>query len=200
MKSKYLTVKNMTLIATLACLSTILSILNFPLPIFPIFYEIDISDVVTLIGTFALGPIPGLFIQLIKILLNLLLNGTKTMFIGELSNLVIGSVWIYFAGIIYYKDKTRRNAIKALIISSIIMIIVATLINYYIILDIYSYFLNISLESLISMGTTIIPIIDSKLSFVLFATLPFNTLKAIITSIILITIYKPISILIKKYQ
>ena len=55
---------------------------EFPIPIAPPFYELDFSEVVVLIGGFALGPGAAVCIEGLKILLNLLLNGTITMGIG----------------------------------------------------------------------------------------------------------------------
>ena len=43
-------------IAILGALSGVLMLLEFPLPIAPPFYKVDLSDVAALIGGFGLGP------------------------------------------------------------------------------------------------------------------------------------------------
>ena len=45
----------------------------------------DFSEVPVLIGAFAMGPLAGAAIELIKILLNFVLNGTITAGVGELT-------------------------------------------------------------------------------------------------------------------
>ena len=67
-----LTVKNMAVIAILGVLGAILMMFDFPIAIAPAFYKLDLSDLPCLIGGFALGPIPALFIELIKIIVKLL--------------------------------------------------------------------------------------------------------------------------------
>ena len=58
-------------ISMLSAVATVLMLLEFPLPfIAPSFYEIDFSEVPALIGAFAMGPLAGVVIEAIKILLN----------------------------------------------------------------------------------------------------------------------------------
>lgn len=51
---------------------------------------------------------------------------------------------------------------------------------------------------LIGMGSTLIPAIKDKLSFVLLATTPFNLLKGIVVSVLTMLIYKHISPLLHR--
>ena len=37
-----------------------------------------------------MGPLAGACIELIKVLINLVINGTDTMFVGEFANLLMG--------------------------------------------------------------------------------------------------------------
>ena len=86
-------------VAMLGALSTILMLFEFPLPfIAPPFYELDFSEVPVLIGTFAMGPMAGVLIELIKVLLNLVINGTITAGVGELANFIMGCAFIIPAG------------------------------------------------------------------------------------------------------
>ena len=62
-------------IGMLGAIATVLMLFEFPLPfIAPPFYELDLSEVPVLVGAFALGPAPGAMIELVKVLLNLLIN------------------------------------------------------------------------------------------------------------------------------
>ena len=72
-------VRTLVQIAMLAAVATVLMLVEFPLPfIAPPFYEMDFSEVPVLVGAFAMGPLAGAIIELIKILLNFVLNGTVT--------------------------------------------------------------------------------------------------------------------------
>ena len=62
-------------VGMLAAISTILMLFEFPLPFLaPGFYELDFSEVPILIGAFALGPVAGVLTELVKVLLNLVVN------------------------------------------------------------------------------------------------------------------------------
>ena len=97
-------------VGMLAAISTILMLFEFPLPFLaPGFYELDFSEVPILIGAFALGPVAGVLTELVKVLLNLVVNGTQTAFVGEFANFVMGCMFVLPASLIYKMKKSRRN-------------------------------------------------------------------------------------------
>lgn len=192
------TTKKMAIVAILASMSAVLMLISFPLPFFPSFYRLDFSEVPVLIGAFALGPIYGIMIEVIKIILNTILNGTITAYVGEIANLLIGISFVVPASIIYRANKTKKGALIALLSSMMIMTTCAVVLNYFVLIPAYSAIANFPLEAILSMGSKINPLVVNKLSFVLFMTLPFNVLKGVLVSIILIMIYKNISTLIKR--
>lgn len=192
-----LTVKNMAVIAILGVLSAILMMLDFPIAIAPAFYKLDLSDLPCLIGGFTLGPIPALFIELIKIIVKLLIKPTSTAFVGELAAFIISSSFVFTAALIYKNNKTRSSALKAMVIGTIVMAIVGTIANYLFIIPFYVKMYNMPLETIIGMGQAIFPIIKDKLSFVLCCVLPFNIIKGTIVSIVTLILYKRISVIIK---
>src|SRR5512138_3091678 len=89
-KTNIFDAKGIAQIGVLTAIATVLMLFEFPLWFAPGFYKIDLSDVPILIGSFAIGPLAGLIMEFIKNLLNLMINGTTTGGIGELSNFVIG--------------------------------------------------------------------------------------------------------------
>ena len=192
-----LTVKNMAVIAILGVLGAILMMFDFPIAIAPAFYKLDLSDLPCLIGGFALGPIPALFIELIKIIVKLLIKPTSTAFVGELAAFIISSSFVFTAALIYKNNKTRSSALKAMVIGTIVMAIVGTIANYLFIIPFYVKMYNMPLETIIGMGQAIFPIIKDKLSFVLCCVLPFNIIKGTIVSIVTLILYKRISVIIK---
>ena len=67
-------VKALVKIGMLAAVAVILMIFEIPLPFAPSFYEIDFSEVPVMVGCFAMGPLAGALIELVKILLNFVLQ------------------------------------------------------------------------------------------------------------------------------
>ena len=66
--NKLFTTKKLVLIAVFSALAFVLMLFEFPLPfIAPSFYEIDLSEVPVLLGSFIMGPVAGVIIEAIKI-------------------------------------------------------------------------------------------------------------------------------------
>ena len=99
LRKEDLNVKTMTKIAILGVISFVFMLLDFPLWFTPPFLKFDISDLPSLIGAFALGPMAGVLVQLIKNLLKLLAELVHSSS-SELANFVVGSVFAYTAGLI----------------------------------------------------------------------------------------------------
>lgn len=172
-------------------------IIDFPIFVAPGFYKLDIGDLPCLIGAFAMGPIPALFIQIIKILVKMLIKPTSTAFIGEIAAFIFSSSYCLVASIIYQANKTKNGAKKAIIIGSIVMIVVSVVANYLFIIPAYSKLYGMPLEAIIGLGNKIFPIVKDLLSFVLCCVLPFNIIKAALVDILTLILYKHISPLLK---
>ena len=180
-------------VAILGAVAFVVMLAEFPLPFFPPFYKLDFSEAVVLIGGFALGPVSAAAIEALKIILNVMFTGTMTAYVGEFANFLIGMSFVLPAVIIYHRNKTRSNAIRGLVIGSITLIIAGALLNALVLLPAYSYFYHMPMEVLIGMGSELIPMIHDRFTFVLFATAPFNLIKAVLTSILTVLLYKRIS-------
>jgi len=191
---KLLNIKNMTKISILSVIAFILMQIEFPIPIFPSFLKIDLSDLPALIGGFALGPIVGILIELFKNLMHLI--QTSTSGVGELANFLVGIALVVPASFIYSKDKTKKNAIIGLFVGTISMGIVGGLANYYILLPFYGNVLKFPIEAIVEMGSIINSNIVDLNSLIFYAIIPFNILKGIVLSIITMLVYKRISSLL----
>lgn len=195
-----LSVRGITTIAMLSAIALVLMLFEIPLWFAPSFYEIDLSEVPVLIGAFALGPVAGIVIEFIKILLNLLINGTATVFVGEFANFLIGASLVVPASIIYNSRKSKNSALIGLIVGTVSMVAVGSLLNGYLLLPVYSKAFNMPIEALVGMGTAVNPSINSLSTFILFAVAPFNLLKGVIVSTITIVLYKRVSRVIKEFH
>ena len=63
-------VRFITQVGMLGAVAVILMAFEIPLPFAPSFYKIDFSEVPALIGCFAMGPVAGVFVELIKIVVH----------------------------------------------------------------------------------------------------------------------------------
>jgi riboflavin transporter FmnP len=192
-------IRGLTTMAMLSGIAVMLMYIEFPLWFAPGFYKLDFSEIPVLIGSFALGPVAGIIIEFIKILLNLLIKGTDTAFVGEFANFLIGCSLVIPSAVIYYKMKSRKFALAGLVVGTIAMIVVGSVLNAYVLLPFYAK-VSIPMDTLIAMGTKINPAIHSLGTFVLFAVAPFNLVKGVVVSTITLLLYKKVSYIIKGFH
>ena len=185
-------VRKLVQIGMLSAIAVVLMLFEIPLPFAPSFYEIDFSEVPIMIGCFVMGPAAGAVIELIKILLNLIINGTITAGVGEAANFVIGCCMCVPAGLIYKYRRTRNGALLGMIVGTFIMTIAGCFINAYIMLPTYAAAFQMPINSLVAMGTAINANITDLFTFVVLAVAPFNLLKGVLVSLIVFLIYKKI--------
>lgn len=185
-------------IGVLAAVATVLMLFEFPLWFAPNFYELDFSEVPVLLGTFALGPAAGATIELVKILINFVINGTDTGGIGEFANLIIGCSFVVPAGFIYKKHKSFKTAILGLVVGTLSLAVIGALFNYYLLLPVYSKVYGAPIQVFVDMANAINPAIKDLKTFVMYAVVPFNLFKGIVVSAMVILIYKKLSPILHK--
>lgn len=190
-------VRTLVMIAMLGAISMILYLFDFPLWFAPSFYKIDFSEVPVMIGSFALGPVAGAMIELVKCLLKLVVKGTDTAFVGDIANYVIGCALIVPAGIIYKNHKTKKGALIGMVTGTVFLVIVGCVINAYVLLPTYGKAFSNPIDTLVGMGSAVNPAITSITTFVLLAVAPFNLLKGIMVSVITLVLYKYVSPILK---
>lgn len=191
--SKYFVVQRIAKIAILSAIAFLLMFIEFPLPFAPSFYKIDFSETAVLIGGFALGPAAAVIIEAMKIVLNLLFQGTTTAFVGEFANFIIGCALAVPASLIYQHHKTRKTAFIGMLVGTLCMTIAGSILNAVLLLPMYSKLYGMPMSALIAMGTAIIPAIKDVWTFVLFCVAPFNLVKGVVVSVITAILYKHIS-------
>jgi riboflavin transporter FmnP len=185
-------------ISVLSGMAFILMLLEFPLPIFPSFLKIDFSDIPALLGAFALGPIPGIIIELLKNILNVLIRGSQTAMIGEAANFIVGSALVGTAGVLYKRSKTRKNALISVTAGVLVMTLIASVTNYYIWLPLYESALHFPIEAMVAAGQKIFKGITDLNSFVAYSIVPFNLFKGVVVALITVLVYKKLSPILHK--
>lgn len=186
-KSKNLSIVMISLFSVLAFVVSLFKIpLFFALPN----YKLDLGESVVLLGSFFLGPINGVTIALIRAIISLVLRGSRTLMLSELTDFFV-SATLAFTSSIYIKK--TNNKLKNLIIGSLIgtfiRSLLSTVLNYYILIPAFSSIFNFSINDLISKAHKFVPKIDNLFKFIIFITLPFNLVKSIISSITAILLY-----------
>jgi riboflavin transporter FmnP len=191
-KNQKMSTRTITNIAVLATLATGLMFIELAIPIFPGFLKLDISELPVLIGTFAMGPIAGILIELVKNILHFII-GTTSGGIGEVANFIVGSAILIPAGIIYNTRKSKSGALIGLVVGSVVMVIVAAIANWLFIIPAYVAVLHFPLDAIIGMGTAANPAIKNLFSLVLYGIVPFNIIKTVVISILTLLVYKRVS-------
>ena len=189
-----MSVSTMTKVAMLSVIAFILMLIELPLPIFPGFLKIDLSDVPALIAGFALGPVAGIAVEAIKNILHLL--RTTTGGVGELANFIIGSALVLPSAILYTRHKSRNSAIIGLGIGTVLMAAAGALANYYVLIPFYTNFMPI--DAIVAMGTVVNSNITSVVSLILFGIVPFNLFKGLVIALFTMLLYKRISPILSK--
>lgn len=200
MKSKtQISLRYVVKVGVLSAMAAVLMLLKFPLPFLVLsFYKLDFSNVAALLGGFSLGPLAGLLIELIKNLLNLLLEGTTTHCIGEFANFVSGCAFVLPASLLYRYRKSLKSALLGLVLGTVILTIISGLLNYFVLIPAYSEVYGMPIDRIIAMETAINPMVSDLPTMVVMAVVPFNLLKGIACSIITFLLYKYVSPLLHK--
>ena len=195
---KVFTTKNLVLMAMFSALAAVLMLWEFPIPfIAPNFYEIDLSEIPILVGSFIMGPVSGVIMEAIKIILKLLIKGTSTAYVGDFANFCVGVCLVVPASIIYQKHKTKKNAFIGMLVGTLFMAVAGVVLNYFVMIPFYVKAFGMPLEAIIGAGAKNQPLVTNKLSFTIVCVAPFNIVKGIIVSLVTALIYKHISAFVK---
>lgn len=187
-------------VAMLGAVAGVLMNFEFPLPFLaPSFYQLDFSEIPVLVGTFAMGPVAGVLIELVKILVHLVTKGTMTAGVGDIANFLMGCAFIVPAGLIYrfHYVKSRKHAVMGMAVGTVITTILACVLNAYILLPAYGKAFGVPIESFIEMGSAVNSGVNGLLRFVILIIVPFNLVKYTLTSVIVFFIYKKLRVILR---
>ncbi|MDR0876187.1 MAG: ECF transporter S component [Clostridiales Family XIII bacterium] len=167
--------------ALMVAVSVICSFIHFPiLPAAP-FLEFEVSDIPILVAAFAFGPIPGLIVAVVSIILHDLIMGPASGPYGMIMHIIAAAVLVLVAGFLYGKFKSKKGAIISLIVGGLCMAAVMVPAN----LLITPIFMGAPIEAVIAMLPTVI--------------IPFNLIKVLIICVVVFFLYKRISPFLHKW-
>lgn len=187
-------IRYITVTAMLSAVAYVLMFIDFPIPfLIPSFIQMDISELPALIGAFAMGPMCGVLVCLVKNLLHLFI--TSTGGVGELSNFLLGVMFVLPAGIIYDMKKNKKSARNGALIGAVLMGVISIPVNYLLTYPIYYNFMpeDVILEAY----RAIVPAMENILQCLICFNMPFTIVKGLLSVALTMLIYKHISPILK---
>ena len=166
--------KKMVKLAMMVAISCVLVLLiRIPFPPAP-FLVYDPADIPIYITAFAFGPIAGVLVTLVVSFIQAFVLGGDGIY-GFIMHFVSTGAFAIIVGILYQRNKTRKNAVVALVIGIFVMTLIMCIMN----LVVTPAFMGVPVEA---VKTMLLPII-----------IPFNLLKGAINGAITFLVYKRIS-------
>ncbi len=187
------TTRALVMTAMLSAIGYVLMLFDFSVPFMPSFIKLDISELPALIASFSLGPVYGVVVCLVKNLLNTLQS--QTLGIGDLSNFLLGTMFVFPAGLIYQRMKSRKGALIGSLAGAVIMAVGSVFTNIFLVYPLYYNLM--SKEAILNAYQAIIPAMKSVEQSIICFNMPFTFLKAMLSVLVTFLIYKRISPVIK---
>ncbi|MBQ0138700.1 MAG: ECF transporter S component [Kurthia sp.] len=188
MKNKKL--QKMIVIGMMSSIAFLLHLLNFPIPPFPAFLEVDFGDIPALITAIILGPVAGITVELLKNIIDWVYTGSPTgVPVGHMANFVTGILFILPTYFIYKKLRSKKGLTFGLIIGTVTMAIGMSVLNYFAFMPMYNFFLNVPVETGAALRSTIVAGI-----------LPFNLIKGVLVTVVFLLIFRVMDKWIIKQQ
>lgn len=166
-------------VGVLAAVAFALMYLEFHLPGFPVFLQYDAGDLPALLGGFAMGPVSGLAVVLVRNTIFLLSGKDEAGWIGTLANLVSSVCLVGVAAVVYHQYRSLRGAILGMVAGILTAAAVMGVANYYFFIPIYAP--GLPAEVLLGLSRT---------------TVLFNLVKGSITGVLTFLMYKRVRALL----
>lgn len=193
---------NIAIMGILTAIAFVLyAFVKFPLAfMFPSWLDIQISDLPALLGGFALGPVAGCIIIVVKCCLKMPM--TSTGCVGELADIIVGIAFVLPASLIYKYHKNKKGAIFGMVLGATCAVIASVLANWVVLIPFYAkhFFGNgdytAGLETICDMVGVLYSGVNTENFYVYYlflAVVPFNMLRCAICAIITYFTYKPLS-------
>lgn len=171
-------------IAIFSAIAAVISMIRIPVFFAPSFYQLDLSDAVVLVSGISLGPAAAFLTEFLKVFIKVLIKGSASMGIADLAKFTMGLALVLPASIIYKRNRSFKGACLSLLVGVFCTVMVAALMNYFVLLPTFEALFSISEQSIIAMVQTINPLITDRLTFVLFVVCTFNLVESIVVCIL----------------
>jgi len=192
-ETKTFSVRFIAVTAMLSAVAFVLMFFDFSIPIIPSFIKMDVSELPALVAAFALGPVSGVLVCLIKNLIHLAM--TTTGGIGEVCNFFLGAAFVLPAGLIYKAKKSKKTALIGAVVGAVVMGLFSIPLNYFLTYPVYYNFMPE--EVILGAYQAINPSVKSILQCLIVFNMPFTIVKGFLSAAITMVIYKPLSPILK---
>ena len=196
-KSGLSSTKTIAKVGVLSAIAYIFMFISIPLPIFPSFLKIDLSDIPAIFGGMSLGPMAGLAIVIVKNFLQGITAST-TGGVGEFANVVIGGSYVLIICLFYRRLKSTKGVLAGGLLGIVAMTIMGCIMNYYIMIPLYATVYGMPLDQIVQMGTVLNPKVTNLMTFVIWMIAPFNILKAGIMTAVTLPMFEKMEKILSK--
>ena len=162
---------------------------------FPSFLELQISELPAILAGFALDPVAGVLVIAFKCLLKFPLSNTN--FVGEITDMILGVLFVLPASILYHVKKSKKSALVGLISATVLTTATAMILNRYLSVPFYvEYFFGGDFGTLVGMLSVLYPNLTEQNFYPIYlfaGVLPFNLLRLSLVSALTFLVYKRLS-------
>ena len=189
------TTLTITVCGMLSAIAAVLMLFEFPVPFAPHnMYKMDFSDIPAIIAGMTFGPVSGVVVEFVKIMLKaLILKPTSTAFVGEYANFVVGCALVVPAAFIFQCRKSFKGMLVGGIVGTLVMTTFGTAMNAIYFVPKFADMFGAPVEAIVEAGTKIFPSIDSLTKFVFYCVAPLNLLKGSVAIALVLVAYYPIT-------
>ncbi|CEH29373.1 hypothetical protein AM501_20405 [Aneurinibacillus migulanus] len=183
-------VRRTAMLSLLSTIGFLLMFVEIPLPMFPAFLKIGVSEIPAFIGAILFGPLAGVAVELIKNVLHFLLSNQGGMGVGELSNFVAGSTFVVVS--VFFMQKLKQSKVNfwlGMTAGTTAMAAIMSVANYYFFMPAFAYVMGMSVHDIVGWSQEANSSITSLWALILYAVLPFNLIKGLAEAIITYPIY-----------
>lgn len=186
-------IRNITVTALMSAAATVLMFVSFGLPILPSYLKVDFSELPALLTSFALGPVYGVIVCLVKNLFNV--AATTTGGVGELCNFLLGALFVAPAGIIYRRHRTRSTALIGTLVGVLTMTVCSFFVNNFLVYP--AYLLIMPEQAIVDMYSALVPWADEIWKGIVVFNMPLTFFKGLADAALTFIFYKHLSPLLK---
>ena len=186
-------VRNITVTALMSAAATVLMFVSFGLPILPSYLKVDFSELPALLTSFALGPVYGVIVCLVKNLFNV--AATTTGGVGELCKFLLGALFVAPAGIIYRRHRTRSTALIGTLVGVLTMTVCSFFVNNFLVYP--AYLLIMPEQAIVDMYSALVPWADEIWKGIVVFNMPLTFFKGLADAALTFILYKHLSPLLK---
>lgn len=185
---KKFSIKVLVSLGMFSAIAYVLMLLKFPiLPAFS-FLKLDFSEIPALIAVLVYGPGAGIIVEFLKNMLDYFMTGSETgVPVGHISNFIAGLLYILPVYYIYQKLQSRKGMITALLAGTVFMSLVMSVLNYFIFIPAYTWFLGMPEMSASTLREMIV-----------LGVLPFNLIKGVLTSALFMILFAKLRLWLAK--